>query len=112
MRERIRLKRSLELASAGGTSMADCMGDKALVAGTTLYLPVNAPGALFYAGDGPAAQGSGEVDLTALETSFTGTFQFILHKKLVTPDPRAETPTAYIAMGFDDDLSHATRKAL
>jgi acetamidase/formamidase len=28
------------------------------------------------------------------------------------PYPRAETPTAYIAMGFDDDLSHATRKAV
>ena len=26
--------------------------------------------------------------------------------------PRAETPDAYIAMGFDDDLSNATRKAL
>jgi acetamidase/formamidase len=28
------------------------------------------------------------------------------------PPTRAETPTAYIAMGFDDDLSHATRKAV
>ena len=26
--------------------------------------------------------------------------------------PRAETPDAYIAMGFDDDLSNATRKAV
>ena len=26
--------------------------------------------------------------------------------------PRAETPAAYIAMGFDDDLSNATRKAV
>ena len=38
--------------------------------------------------------------------------QFILHKGETTPYPRAETPTHYIAMGFDDDLSNATRKAL
>ncbi|WP_353226658.1 acetamidase/formamidase family protein [Novosphingobium sp.] len=98
--------------SAPPTINGGNMDDKALVAGTTLYLPVHAPGALFQAGDGHAAQGNGEVDITALETSLTGTFQFILHKKLVTPYPWAETPTAYIAMGFDDDLSHATRKAL
>jgi acetamidase/formamidase len=52
------------------------------------------------------------VTITALETSLIGTFEFILHKKTATPYPRAETPTAYIAMGFDDDLSNATRKAV
>ena len=88
------------------------MDDKALVAGTTLFLPVHAKGALFQVGDGHAAQGNGEVDITALETSLTGTLQFILHKGEATPYPRAETPTHYIAMGFDDDLSNATRKAL
>ena len=98
--------------SAPPTINGGNMDDKALVAGTTLYLPVHAAGALFQAGDGHAAQGNGEVDITALETSLTGTFEFILHKKQVTPYPRAETPTAYIAMGFDDDLSNATRKAL
>lgn len=98
--------------SAPPTINGGNMDDKALVAGTTLYLPVHAAGALFQAGDGHAAQGNGEVDVTALETSLTGTFQFILHKKLLTPYPRAETPTAYISMGFDDDLSNATRKAL
>ena len=98
--------------SAPPTINGGNMDDKALVAGTTLYLPVHATGALFQAGDGHAAQGNGEVDITALETSLTGTFQFILHKKQVTPYPRAETPDAYIAMGFDDDLSNATRKAL
>ena len=98
--------------SAPPTINGGNMDDKALVAGTTLYLPVHATGALFQAGDGHAAQGNGEVDVTALETSLTGTFQFILHKKLLTPYPRAETPTSYISMGFDDDLSNATRKAL
>jgi acetamidase/formamidase len=98
--------------SAPPTINGGNMDDKALVAGTTLYLPVHSPGALFQVGDGHAAQGNGEVDITALETSLVGTFQFILHKHALAPYPRAETPTAFIAMGFDDDLSNATRKAL
>ena len=87
------------------------MDDKSLVAGTTLYLPVYAPGALFEVGDGHAGQGNGEVDVTAMETSLVGTFRFVLHKHPLAY-PRAESPTHYIAMGFDDDLSNATRKAL
>jgi acetamidase/formamidase len=88
------------------------MDDRALVAGTSLYLPVWVPGALFEVGDGHAGQGNGEVDITALETSLVGTFQFIVHKHTGLDYPMAETPTAYIAMGFDDELSGATRKAL
>ena len=87
------------------------MDDKALVAGTTLYLPVHAPGALFEVGDGHAGQGNGEVDITAMETSLVGTLQFVLHKGAKLDYPRAETPKSYIAMGFDDDLSRAARKA-
>src|ERR1700751_3110799 len=54
--------------------------NKEMVAGTTLYLPVNSKGANFEVGDGHAGQGNGEVDITALETQLTGTFQFIVHK--------------------------------
>jgi acetamidase/formamidase len=88
------------------------MDNKELVAGTTLYLPVHAKGALFEVGDGHAGQGNGEVDITAMETSLQGTLQFILHKGVHLTYPRAETPTHYIAMGFDDDLSIATHKAV
>lgn len=88
------------------------MDNKELVAGTTLYLPVHAKGALFEVGDGHAGQGNGEVDITALETSLKGTLQFVLHKGEKLDYPRAETPTHYIAMGFDDDLSIATHKAV
>jgi acetamidase/formamidase len=98
--------------SAPPTINGGNMDDKALIAGTTLFLPVHVAGALFQVGDGHAAQGNGEVDITALETSLTGTFEFVLHKQAAITYPRAETPKAYIAMGFDDDLSHATRKAL
>src|SRR5262245_28931078 len=56
------------------------LDNKDLVAGTTLFMPVHAPGALFSAGDAHAAQGHGEVDLTAIETGLRGKFQFILRK--------------------------------
>jgi acetamidase/formamidase len=88
------------------------MDNKELVAGSTLYLPVHATGALFEIGDGHAGQGNGEVDVTALETSLQGTLRFILHKGQSLAYPRAETPTHYISMGFDDDLSEATHKAV
>jgi acetamidase/formamidase len=85
--------------------MAGNLDNKDLVAGTTLYIPVHAPGALFEVGDGHAGQGDGEVDITALETSLIGTFQFIVRKDMHLRWPRAETPTHYITMGFNDDLN-------
>jgi acetamidase/formamidase len=88
------------------------MDNKELVAGTTLYLPVHAPGALFEAGDGHAGQGNGEVDITAMETFLTGTFRFVVHKDQHLLWPRAETPTSYIAMGFSPDLKTATEMAV
>ncbi|HEX6465887.1 MAG TPA: acetamidase/formamidase family protein, partial [Terriglobales bacterium] len=75
------------------------MDNKELVAGTTLFLPVHAPGALFFIGDGHAGQGNGEVDITALETSLTGTLQFVVHKNEKILWPRAETPTHFLSMG-------------
>jgi len=83
-----------------------------LVAGTSLFLPVHVPGALFEAGDGHAAQGDGEVDQTAIETSLRGRLQLIVHKGHPLEWPRAETPTQYIVMGFDPDLAEATRIAV
>jgi acetamidase/formamidase len=88
------------------------MDNKELVAGTTLFLPVFVKGGLFEVGDGHAGQGNGEVDVTAMETSLTGTFQFVLHKGERSPYPRAESPTHFIAMGFDDDIAVATVKAV
>jgi len=83
------------------------LDNKELVAGTTLFIPVHAAGALFAAGDGHAAQGNGEVCLTAIETSLRGTFQFVVRKDLKLRWPRAETPTHYIVMGLDQDLNKA-----
>jgi acetamidase/formamidase len=88
------------------------MDNKELVAGATLFIPVFAKGALFEAGDGHAGQGNGEVDITALETFLTGTFKFVVHKGERLLWPRAETPTSYISMGFDEDLKTATELAV
>jgi acetamidase/formamidase len=88
------------------------LDNRDLVAGTTLYIPVHAPGALFEVGDGHAAQGDGEVDVTALETSLVGTFQFVVRKDMRLLWPRAETPTEYITMGIHEDLNEATKMAV
>jgi acetamidase/formamidase len=88
------------------------MDDHSLVVGTSVFFPVWTSGALFEVGDGHAGQGNGEVDITALETSLVGTLQFILHKATHETYPRAESPTHFIAMGFDDDVAEAARKAI
>jgi acetamidase/formamidase len=88
------------------------LDNKHLVAGTTLYIPVHTAGALLEVGDGHAAQGNGEVDITALETSLTGTLRLIVRKDMRLVQPRAETPTHWITMGADRDLVRATKTAV
>jgi acetamidase/formamidase len=88
------------------------LDNKELVAGTTLFIPVHVKGALFEIGDGHAAQGNGEVDITAIETSLKGTLQLIVHKGKSLQWPRAETPTHIITMGCDRDLNAATHIAV
>jgi acetamidase/formamidase len=88
------------------------LDNKDLVAGTTLYIPVFAPGALFEVGDGHAAQGDGEVDQTAIETSLRGTLRLTVRKGMTLAWPRAETPTHYISMASDKDLTIATKTAI
>ena len=88
------------------------LDNKELVAGATLFLPIHIKGALFEIGDGHAAQGNGEVDITAIETSLKGKFQFIVHKGKTLQWPRAETSTCIITMGCDKDLNAATHIAV
>jgi acetamidase/formamidase len=70
------------------------------------------PGALFAVGDGHAAQGDGEVDQTAIETSLRGRLRLTVRKDMKLAWPRAETPTDYISMATDPDLTSATRAAI
>jgi acetamidase/formamidase len=100
------------ISSAPPWVNAGNLDNKELVEGTTLFIPIHAPGALFQAGDGHAGQGDGEVDITAMETSLVGTFQFFVRKDLRLRWPRAETPAAFITMGLDEDLTAATKMAV
>lgn len=76
--------------------------------GSTVYLPISVPGALFSVGDPHATQGDGELGGTAIECSMTGTFQLILHKKAdlagqIFADltyPLIETETDWVLTGF------------
>ena len=88
------------------------LDNKELVAGTTLFLPVLAEGALFSCGDGHGAQGDGEVNVTAIETALSGTFELVLRRDLPLAYPRAETPTHVITMGLDPDLDRCAERAL
>lgn len=89
------------------------MDNKELVAGTTLYLPVNVPGGLFSAGDAHAVQGDGEVNVTAIETAMKeAVLQFIARKDMKIERPMAETKTHWITMGFHQDLNEAVKIAL
>jgi acetamidase/formamidase len=85
---------------------------KELTKGSTLFLPIQVTGGLFYTGDGHGAQGNGEVNITAIEASITGTFEFILHKGKAPKWPLAETSTHFIVMGLDRDLDEASRIAV
>lgn len=98
---------SIEPREFGGN-----LDNKELVAGSSLFLPVQVEGALFSVGDGHAVQGDGEVSLTAVETAMRGTFQLVLHKRTGLRFPRAITPTHYIAMGLDADLDDAAKQAV
>jgi acetamidase/formamidase len=86
----------------------DC---KELVAGTTLYLPIPVAGALFSAGDGHAAQGDGEVSGTAIECPSSAQLTLDLRDDLPLEWPCARLEHAWLAFGFDRDLTAAAWKA-
>jgi acetamidase/formamidase len=88
------------------------LDNRELVAGSTLYIPIFVKGALFEIGDGHAAQGDGEVDQTAIETSLRGRLQLTVRKDMKLTWPRAETATDYISMATDPDLAVATKGAI
>lgn len=87
----------------------DC---KELLPGTRLFLPVWVEGALFSAGDGHAAQGDGEVNQTALETSLEGHFRLTCRRDLKLNLPFAVTPDYLMTLAFHEDLDDAARIAM
>src|SRR5207344_927721 len=84
-----------------------------LTEGATLYVPVFVKGALLWTGDSHAAQGNGEVNLTAIETAYKEMALTVTVVKDMKLDmPRIETPTHWITMGYDNDLNLAWNMAL
>lgn len=88
------------------------LDNRYLQAGSRIFLPISLPGGLFSIGDGHSAQGDGEVNVTAIETSMNGTIQLNLHRNLPLTAPLGETPTHWIAMGFGETLDRALEEAL
>lgn len=88
----------------------DC---KELVAGSTLYLPIPVPGALFSVGDGHALQGDGEVCGVAIECPMELVdLTFRLRDDVRLGTPRANTPAGWLTLGFHEDLNEASVIAL
>ena len=88
-----------------------------LVVGSSLFLPVFRDGAGFYAGDAHAAQGDGEVNQTAIETSMERAhLRFSVRAGDTLPGlpllPWVETPSHLVTLGLDEDLDIAVRGAV
>ena len=91
-----------------------------LYADSTLYIPVQVPGAMFYTGDPHLAQGDGEVALTALEQSLRALFKIEIIKKnsnvtlakLNLKFPFAENQKYWIPIGLNEDLDIAMKNSV
>jgi amidase len=82
-----------------------------VIEGATVYLPVRTPGAMLYLGDGHAAQGDGELNGNALETSMDVEFTVDVISGKGVPGPRVESPTHIMAVGLDGSIDDAFRDA-
>ena len=82
-----------------------------LVEGTTVYLPVNHPGALLFVGDGHAAQGDGELTGDALETSMDIEFTVDLIEGRSFGHPLFENAEYLISVGIGGSLDQALQMA-
>jgi acetamidase/formamidase len=123
-----------DLAAPEANSIPPTLGGgnidiRLLGVGSSFYLPVFAPGALFYVGDPHMSMGDGEVALTAMEGSLRGTFRLTVCKpgsgdapSVAYRYPFAETEDAWIPIGLSDpdgvvdgqnsDLDVAMRRAV
>src|SRR5262249_55882065 len=97
------------------------MDIRQLVSGSTLYLPVEVDGALFSVGDAHAAQGDGEVCVSAIEMSATVTVRFSVRSDLSFEQPQFRTPgmrtlgsngPAYVTTAGGPDLLECSKQAV
>jgi acetamidase/formamidase len=94
---------------------------KQLVAGSSLYVPVEVDGALFSVGDAHAAQGDGEVCVSAIEMASTTTLRLTVRKDLALAEPQFSTPgirgrgsagASYVCTAHGPDLMANTKQAI
>lgn len=93
-----------------------------VVVGSRLRLPVQVNGAMFSVGDPHAAQGDGEVCVSAVECPMSATLRFHLHKGKSIPAPQLDVPGSlrpgiedkgwYATMGVRADLMEAAKDAV
>ena len=97
------------------------MDIKQLVRGSTLYLPVEVDGGLFSVGDAHAAQGDGEVCVSAIEMSATVSLRFSVRSDLNFQEPQFQTPgmrtlgshgPAYVTTAHGPDLLASTKQSI
>jgi acetamidase/formamidase len=99
------------LDSRPPTRFGGNLDNKELLPGATLFLPVANEGALFSVGDGHAAQGDGEINQTAIETSLDGRLRLTARRDIDLNWPIAVTPTHLMTMAVHEDLDGAARLA-
>ena len=87
------------------------MDTKVIKEGSTLYLPVNVPGAMLAMGDLHAAMGDGEVVVTGVEIAGEVTVKVDLIKNKKLSDPMVETEAAFYTIASGTDLDAAAKKA-
>jgi acetamidase/formamidase len=108
------------VAPAGGQAISTAtsaehggnMDYKGFAPGSTVYLPVFVPGALFHLGDAHATQGAGEIVGTGIEISADVEFTVDLQKGKTIGWPRGEDADWIFTCGnarpLDQALQHAT----
>ncbi|MEO2034609.1 MAG: acetamidase/formamidase family protein [Planctomycetaceae bacterium] len=87
------------------------MDYRGFVAGTTVFFPVFEPGALFFLGDGHAAQGDGEIVGAGIEISMNVRVTLRVVKGKTIGWPRAQSDDWIMAVGNARPLDQATQHA-
>ena len=110
-----------ELSTMPPASHRGNMDIRQLVAGSTLFLPVEVEGGLFSVGDAHGAHGDGEVCVSAIEMASTVRLRFTVRHDLSIPEPQFRTPgnrlrhssgSTYVTTAHGPDLMANSRQAV
>ena len=109
-------QRGQAISTATSAEHGGNMDYRGFVAGATVYFPVFEPGALFFLGDGHAAQGDGEIVGSGIEISMDVRVTLRVIKGKEIGWPRGENNEWIFAVGnarpLDQAVQHATTEML